>query len=70
MADLWLTGNGRPCPACGGDGEILGAGRSRRFCAACRGLGRVALPEAEIVGAHVEEARRLYWPAWPERWRP
>lgn len=68
MADPTLHMNGRPCGACDGTGDIRDRWFAARRCPDCRGLGRVAIPDAEIVAAHVAEARRWYWPERVRRW--
>lgn len=70
MADLTLHGNGYPCPACALRREAEDKSAVLRPdvpCNVCRGLGRLGYSEAEIVRRTVEEARRLYWPAFEGR---
>lgn len=70
MADPSLHGNGYPCPACEMRREAQDKGailRPETPCNACGGLGRLAYSDAEIVARTVEEARRLYWPAFEAR---
>lgn len=70
MADLTLHGNGYPCPACELRREIEDKTQIMRpgiACNVCKGVGRLGFTEAEIVARTVEEARRLYWPAFEAR---
>lgn len=59
MADWMLTGNGTPCPDCGGDGRRRPPERGFRgaVCLGCAGLGRVPLEPSTIVAAMLEEAK-------------
>lgn len=67
MADRALHGNGEACPACAlrrEDEDLSVVLRPEVACNLCGGMGRIAIPDHEIVRRHVEEARRLYWPAF------
>lgn len=70
MADPTLHGNGYACPACELRREAEDKGAILRPdvpCNVCGGLGRLGYSDAEIVRRTVDEARRLYWPAFKAR---
>lgn len=70
MPDPALHGNGHACPACELRREAEDKGAFLRPdvpCNVCKGVGRLPIPEAEIVRRTVEEARRVYWPAFDAR---
>lgn len=70
MADKSLHGNGYVCPACEMRREAEDKGAVLRPdvpCNVCEGSGRLGYTDAEIVARTVEEARRLYWPAFDAR---
>jgi hypothetical protein len=70
MTDAALHGNGEPCEACALRRELQDLASLEREpvpCNVCKGSGRVPIPDAEIVRRTVEEARRIYWPAFAKR---
>ena len=70
MADKSLHGNGYACPACEMRREAEDKGailRPDAPCNVCNGSGRLGYSAAQIVARTVEEARRLYWPAFEAR---
>lgn len=70
MPNPSLHGNHDNCPACELRREMLDTGAVFRPdipCNVCGGTGHIALSSVEIVRRTVEEARRLYWPAFDRR---
>ena len=70
MTDLRLHGDGYACPACALWREVEDTGAVLRPdvpCNVCGGVGRLCYSEAGIVRRTVEEARRVYWPAFARR---
>jgi DNA-directed RNA polymerase subunit RPC12/RpoP len=58
MADPTLKGNGTACPRCEGRALVADWERAEAVvCPACGGLGRVAVPPAEIVAAMLAESK-------------
>lgn len=67
MPDPDLHGNHDPCPACQMRREVMDTApitRAEIPCNVCKGVGWLALSEAEIVRRTCDEARRIYWPNW------
>jgi hypothetical protein len=70
VPDASLHGNHDPCPACELRREMQDTAPIERAhvpCNVCGGRGLLPLSEAEIVRRTVEEARRIYWPAFDRR---
>lgn len=70
MTDHTLHGNHDPCPACALRREALGdvfIDVGDVPCNACKSTGFIPLSDEEIVRRTVEEARRIYWPAFEKR---
>ena len=65
-ATPYLCGNSEPCPACELRREVVARQVMRPLtpCNVCAGLGYLQFSDAEIVQRTVDEARRLYWPAF------
>ena len=58
MPDLFLAGNGQPCPAGCSGGLVrgqLGVFASAWPCPTCDGKGRVPIPPEEIIKAQIAE---------------
>ena len=67
MTTHYLHGNCDPCPACALRREMQDTApidRAPLPCNVCKGVGYLKLHDAEIVRRTIEEARRLYWPAY------
>jgi hypothetical protein len=67
VTDHSLHGNHDPCPACEMRREMQDLTlvfREPIPCNVCGGVGFLALSDAEIVRRTLEEARRIYWPAF------
>lgn len=67
MPDFTLHGNGEDCPACELRRAALGGREIDVPCNNCGGVGRVALPAAEIVADACAWARAHHWPAFDRR---
>lgn len=70
MTTRYLHGNHDPCPACALRREMQDTApidREALPCNVCKGMGYLRLRDAEIVRRTIEEARRLYWPAYYAR---
>ena len=70
MTTRYLHGNHDPCPACALRREMQDTApidREPLPCNVCKGVGYLRLRDAEIVRRTLEEARRLYWPAYYAR---
>lgn len=70
MPDPTLHGNHDRCAACELRREVEDSAPINRPvipCNVCGGVGYLPLSSAEIVRRTVEEARRIYWPAFDAR---
>lgn len=70
MTDMTLHENGEPCPACAlrrEDEDTTAVLRAAVPCNICGGVGRVAIPDRNIIAAAIAWARVHYWPAFEAR---
>lgn len=70
MADPFLHGNGKACPACALRREAEDTAAVLRPdvpCNFCGGTGRIALSPAEIITAACAWAAAHYWPEFDRR---
>lgn len=70
MADPYLPGNGKACPACALRREAEDKAavlRPEIPCNCCGGTGRIALSTREIIAAACAWAAANYWPSFDQR---